>query len=381
MLSVCLPFWFTKCIIFTINVNHVLILIMNNKKEIFSERLKIARKIAGYSQDELVKAINNAVSKNAISKYEKGKMLPTSNILIQLSKALNISIDYFFRPIKYKNCELKFEYRKTCSKIKKSDESRIENYVIDYFERYSELEELIKENYKFINPLNNNFIKGQNDIEEKAKNLRNKWKLGNDPVTNLIDMLEDEGIKIIELNEDDSFSGISGKINGNLVIAINKNMPSDRKRFDVLHELAHLIFTFDEALSQKEIEKLCHKFASSFLIAKEILTRELGQNRNNLTLEELKYLKSYFGASIGAIVYRAFDLGIVSESFKIDFFKKWNQWGYRKNEPGEYRIQEEPTRFKNLLIRALAENYISFSKASNLANKNIYDLKKEVEIV
>ena len=67
-------------------------------KEIFSKRLKSARVLASLSQDQLVEKMENAVSKNAISKYEKGEMMADSTVLLALSKALNVKPDYFFRP-------------------------------------------------------------------------------------------------------------------------------------------------------------------------------------------------------------------------------------------------------------------------------------------
>ena len=66
--------------------------------EIFAARLKNARLICGFSMDELVNAMGNIVSKMTISKYEKTQLYPNSSILISLSKALNQSVDYFFRP-------------------------------------------------------------------------------------------------------------------------------------------------------------------------------------------------------------------------------------------------------------------------------------------
>ena len=68
-------------------------------KEIFAKRLKSARQLSEMSQDNLVQAMDGIVSKNAISKYERGQMMPNSTVLIKLAKALNVKPDYFFRPI------------------------------------------------------------------------------------------------------------------------------------------------------------------------------------------------------------------------------------------------------------------------------------------
>jgi len=73
-------------------------------KNIFSKRLKSARIRAALSQDQLVEKIGGAVTKNAISKYEKGEMMADSTILLKLAKALDVKPDYFFDllPLKLK---------------------------------------------------------------------------------------------------------------------------------------------------------------------------------------------------------------------------------------------------------------------------------------
>ena len=71
-------------------------------EQIFSQRLKNARIMQGLSMDELCEVMGNIVSKQAISKYENGKMLPNSTVLIQLANVLHTSIDYFFKPFQVK---------------------------------------------------------------------------------------------------------------------------------------------------------------------------------------------------------------------------------------------------------------------------------------
>jgi transcriptional regulator with XRE-family HTH domain len=66
-------------------------------KEQIGNRIKSARKLAGFSLRELADLLNGIVSHNAISKYEKGLMMPDSKVLIALSKALNVKTDFFFR--------------------------------------------------------------------------------------------------------------------------------------------------------------------------------------------------------------------------------------------------------------------------------------------
>ena len=60
----------------------------------FGDRLKQARVLSNLKQHELAERVG--VNKMSISKYETGKMMPSSSTLIALSHALNVSLDYFF---------------------------------------------------------------------------------------------------------------------------------------------------------------------------------------------------------------------------------------------------------------------------------------------
>ena len=53
-------------------------------EQILAQRLKSARLMKGFSMDVLCERIGNIVSKQSISKYENGKMMPDSTILIAL---------------------------------------------------------------------------------------------------------------------------------------------------------------------------------------------------------------------------------------------------------------------------------------------------------
>jgi len=60
------------------------------------ERIKQARKIRGMSQRELAKRAE--VSAQAISKYERDINAPSSGVLLRLSKALGVGVEFFVRP-------------------------------------------------------------------------------------------------------------------------------------------------------------------------------------------------------------------------------------------------------------------------------------------
>ena len=165
-------------------------------ENVFAIQLVAARKMAGLSLQELSDKMENMVPKQALNKYEQGKMNPDSNVLIQLAKALGVPVDYFFRTNKMQLRQIEFRKR---VKLSKTEEEAIKQKTIDFLERYFELENLLNIKSVFKNPLKNNKIHNLDDIERVAEELRDKWELGRNPIPNVVEMLEDQGIKVFEI--------------------------------------------------------------------------------------------------------------------------------------------------------------------------------------
>ena len=60
----------------------------------FGQRLRLARKKAGLSMQGLADRTSPRITAQAISKYEADKMNPSSSVLVGLSKALGVSLDF-----------------------------------------------------------------------------------------------------------------------------------------------------------------------------------------------------------------------------------------------------------------------------------------------
>jgi transcriptional regulator with XRE-family HTH domain len=55
-------------------------------------RIQLARKRSGMSLRDLAEALEGRVTAQAIGKYERDEMTPSSGVLIALSKALKVTI-------------------------------------------------------------------------------------------------------------------------------------------------------------------------------------------------------------------------------------------------------------------------------------------------
>lgn len=343
-------------------------------KEIFSRRLKSARVLASLSQDQLVEKMGNVVTKNAISKYEKGEMMADGAILIALSNALNVKPDYFFQPftVEIEKVEFRKKQRLSAKKV-----NAIKQHVTDFIARYIEVEQFLNITTAFSNPVKDIAIATIEDIDKAALKVRSEWNLGINALPNVTDLLENNEIKVTELDAPEEFDGFSGWADGKIpLIVINKNYCAERKRLTALHELGHLILKVDENISEREKERICFQFAGAMLMPEPTFKAELGTFRSSLSIPELIAVKETYGISIQAIMARAKDLGVINES-RFIMFRKWISRNRTEEGLGQYRGNEHPYRFQQLIYRAAAEEIISLSKAANLSNQKLAQFRKE----
>lgn len=345
-------------------------------KEIFSERFKSARLMKGFSLQDLAVALGNQLSRQALHRYEKGEVIPDAEKIQQLSKALNVSADYFFRTTKVELSEI--EYRKL-SKMPQKEASIIKEKTKEYLSRYLELEEILGLPHTFENHLKDfGTITSYEQVNKAAALLREKWHLGNGAIFNVVEILEDKNIKVVKLDVDEDFDGLQTFVNETIPVVaynLNKTNKPDRIRLTLLHELAHLLLTFGD-ISLKQKETLCFQFAGAMLLPEETIKAELGEHRNKLSTLELGSIKKQYGISMQAIVMRAKDCGIINEHYTKQFFFFIKQMNWKVDEPVEYQGVEESNRFEQLLFRALIEDQISMSKAASLSNLTLAEFRK-----
>lgn len=327
-------------------------------------RIQRARKALGLSLRDLAAQV--ALSHAAVKKYEDNEVTPSSDILIRLAKALNVKVEYFFRPERFTLENL--QYRNHANLPEKQLEE-IKAKMLDQIERRVELESLFPTLPIQEFSLREKKIKTYDDIESVASEIRKQWKLGLEPLPNLIDIFEEHGIKVFEIDNKQypKFDGLSASINDMPIIVIGNQWPGDRQRFTLAHELGHLVLHgfFHPNLDE---EACCNRFAGAFLLPKEPLIAILGKHRNYIEPRELSLLKQEFGISMLSILHRAEDTRIISNSLYRQLRSEFNERGWSKLEPGKQYPKEETHIFEQMIFHALAEEYIGESKAAELMN-------------
>lgn len=348
------------------------------------DRLRRARLMAGHSLRSLAEAISAEVSHTMLQKFESGEVCPDTKLLARLGQVLRVRPDYFFKSDDLKL--LTVEYRSQ-TKLGSKPRQRIEELAYEFFERYLEIESILGVQAPELPQANLSAVTSEDladAIELAAVKLREKWQLGMNPIPNVHATLEKHGVKVRILPHEEGFDGFSAFAEGaglrvpvmalsqRWLRAPEKDLP--RFRFTAVHELAHLHLILPEGLSHKEKEDCCHRFAGAFLIPRKPFEEAFGVNRVKIALAELGAIKAEWGVSMAAIMKRASNLGLVTTGRYKTFCMVSAKNGWRTKDPGRWVGEEESARFEALVLRALAQELITTSKAAGLLGISLPEL-------
>lgn len=334
-------------------------------EQTFATNLKRARLLKGMSMEEL--ATMAQCTKQAISNYESGLRTPDSSMQLSIANALDKDIDYFYNEATVAFNLHNVNYREGIF-LTAAQRERVEDLASTRLNDYLELERIANELVVFQNPLEDVVINNTYEAEKAAKQLRKKWKFGEEPIYNISGFLERKGVRILKIDFGFHYSheGLSGWAEEKRVPVIILNARQQdiaRVRFTILHELGHLLLEMGESLEIDEIERICDAFAGAVLLPAEILEQEFGRNRTAISMPELRRIKEIYGISIKAIMVRA----RVTKLITYDAYQKWLTADYPDAAYGQYNGTEEPQKFLQMLYRCLSEKKIGFDKAAKLS--------------
>lgn len=332
-------------------------------------RIRRARQALGLSLRQLAEDLG--LSHAAIKKYEDNQVVPASDTLLKLAERLHVKVEYFFRPERF---TLKSIQYRNADGLPAKQLKEITAYIVDQAERRFDLESLFPQPSTPVFSLEGfpRKISKMQDLETLAERLREFWRLGLGPIPNLIDVFEEQSIKVFEVDNQKypKFEGLSANINGAPVIVIGNQWPGIRQRFTLAHELGHLVLS-QRLTSALDEEAACHRFAGAFLLPQKTLMAILGEHRHALEVRELDLVRQEFGISMLSILHRLEDLGIISSVLYRQLRSEFQERGWTQREPGFYYPQEKARIFEQMVFRALAESYVGEAKAAELMGMSL----------
>ncbi|NHM28034.1 ImmA/IrrE family metallo-endopeptidase [Desulfofundulus sp. TPOSR] len=332
---------------------------------IIPERLREARLARGLTIAELAEHIE--VTRQSVSQYELGQSSPSGEVLARIIKVLNFPLDYFCNPLDKETPASVTFFRSLSSATKRSREmiKQREKWVekiFIYAQKYLDFPEV---NLPVINVSAYGEKIDDDQIERIAETVRKHWGLGQGPISDVILLLEKQGIIVTRFSFEDLKMDACSQWRGNrpFIFLSSDKESAVRTRFDAAHELAHLLLHTwidgEEQLANKKvlnrIEKEANRFAGAFLLPRDSFSKEV----ISTSLEHFVSLKRRWKVSIQAMIHRCEELGILTENQILYLWKQLNRLGYKKREPLDDELEPENPRILRQAIIMLLENKVS----------------------
>ncbi len=340
------------------------------------ERIRQARLLAGLTLEEVAGQVSlhgQSITRAGLSKYETNKSIPKSVFLLLLARILNVKSSYFWDQTSI-NVEW-VAFRKH-AQLPLRQQDQIKATALKQVESYIWLQNILNkvEKPNFMKPQS---VKNATEVESLAEKVRRSWKIDLLPIDSMIQTIEDHGgIVVTAPAEGIKFDGLAGWVNKTYPLLIsNSAISNDRFRFNLAHELGHILL--QNSTKSRETESYAHRFAAAFLVPARKAYEELGSKRRNLGFGELRLLKRKYGMSMQAWVRRASDLGIIDSAEYKRQCIRFSSLGMKKVEPDDHPVSEEPHKLTLMTLRALAEGMITKEKAEELCAECIKELEEK----
>jgi Zn-dependent peptidase ImmA (M78 family)/DNA-binding XRE family transcriptional regulator len=306
-------------------------------------KLTQARQMLAITRADLARRAG--VSAASISQYEAGTMRPRPATLAELALVLNVPLGFLTQsrertPLPTVDTSFFRSLRRTTQR----DRERATAHAGLLAQLVVEIERRVK--LPDFTPIPELALDPDDDpqvAEDAAVNVRERWRLGEDPISHAVRLIERRGVIVARLplssSDVDAFSWASGP--RPLVLLGDEKRNFERSRFDACHELAHiLLHAADPEPAHPRMERQAHRFAGALLIPAEAIASEWPRGRWDWT--QLVRIKERWGISIAAQLMRSRDLGLITAAAYQSKMKYVSSMGWRRREPGPQRDPEKP---------------------------------------
>ena len=347
------------------------------------ERLKDARLFQKMTLEDLAIAVG--INKQAISQFENRKAFPDPMTLKRIADVLHFPYTFFFENDPAAITGNTY-FRALYSSKKKDLVSQ--QIKAKYLAR---IHSILATKVRFIEPnLPNIPTEPQISIEECAMRARQHWELGDQPIANMVSLLERNGIIVGEFSTDsreiDAFYQYSEENNqpSYCVILGTDKHSFYRRQFNCAHELGHIILheRYDDLneIDRDEYrrrEDEANAFAAAFLLPARAFGRDVSVYPNKLS--HYIQLKKKWNVSIMAMIMRAHSLGYLSPNQYSYLMRQMSMNDYRQKEPLDDTVEyKHPVVFKQAINLLLTTGNMSSGEIMNIFSSNKFSISPEL---
>lgn len=297
---------------------------------ILGVQLKKARELLQLKPEEAAHEMN--VSLQDLFSWEEERTRPTLTQLEELARLYGREIDYFLRETPDPPTHIEFRGKPGLSLVQLPKETKMVLARFDELCRTAfEFEILLNKKREVKLPK----VARSDPPKTAAQSLRKQFNVGDKPLPNLRDRLEDEGVRIFELPvSEDIFSGFSfWHAKYGPCILLNANELTGRRNFSLAHELGHLIYNHGSSLCYipakfgeiaEVLENNTNQVAIELLlpesgIVEDFKKRHLSRTPSVKDLAPIAYSK--WGVSIQALGYRLENLHLIEKGHIDNLFE------------------------------------------------------------
>ena len=205
----------------------------------------------------------------------------------------------------------------------------------------------------------------ESDIESVARDARRFWNLGDGPISNVTLLVENNGVVVtlIDMHATnlDAFSTWDVVDNRPYIVLGSDRQSAFRTRFNVCHELGHLILhrhvtpsEFDDRKFFRLIESQADRFAAAFLAPATTFSPDI----MTPSLEVFRILKPKWRVSIKMMIHRAQELNIINRDEARRLYINYNRRGWNREEPLDQGHRLEEPRLVRKAFETIVENQL-----------------------
>ncbi|MEV0675557.1 XRE family transcriptional regulator [Actinosynnema sp. NPDC050436] len=312
-------------------------------------RLTLARKLAGLRKSDLAGRVGK--SPTAVAAWESGAKRPTAATVAHL--ALSLAVDPGFFAVRAADVASvsstpHFRSLRSTSQLARDQAFAYGQVAVDVA---AGLERHVEFPAPDVPCLPVAADDPDDGPERAARLVRERWGVGPGPAGHLVRLLENRGVLVV-FSPPVAASVDAYSFDGGLrpVVVLNPvKRDYYRQRFDVAHELGHLVMHADAEPGGRGVEDQAHRFAAELLMPADQVRDLLPATMGGAVWPTLARLKEQWGVSIQALLYRARWLGRLGDVSYRNAMATISARGWRRSEPGLVTVMEQPS----LLPRAV----------------------------
>lgn len=325
-------------------------------------RLTLARQRRGLTKVALADKVG--LSSRRISGYENEGAPPPPPALRNLSRVLGYPVEYFYRPLgtvpSPDNVSFRSFSRMTASARDGALASATTGVELaSYLDRELHLPSPNLPDLRDARPV------------EAAAALRSSWGLGLDPAPNLIHLVESHGVRVFSLIEEFSaLDAFSLWVDGTPFVFLTRHKSPERGRWDVAHELGHLLLHLETPPKGPSQEADADEFA------RELLLPERGVDPRAVASPSLHFVRAekvWWGVSAMAYIRQLHEIGRLSDWQYRSLVIEATQAGYRREE-GD--IERESSSLLPKALALLAEEGVGVEEIAGLLDVEPSDVRE-----